>query len=392
MHGEIDAGEAGIATRGWTFGGELKQLSDAELLASTRRVVGRSNLLLASLLAHLAEVDARGIHRTRACSTLCAYCIYELRLSEDAASRRVAASRLVRKFPVLVNVVARGELHLTGLLMLGPHFTPENLGEVLARGRFRTKRELTRLVRELDPLPDVPGRIEPLGPAPAQNPSTHPSWQDVMWALYPVRNLPSGERPCDWAAGGDDVVGTEQPPDHVAGIRGDDFSASIESLTDPRPDESIESPVRTELGKGPQRYLVQFTADDQYAALVERAKALLSHAGRRLDLAEVHSRAMHTFVDGLEKRRFGAPRQRGRNVPAAVRREVFERDGARCTFVDDTGQRCRETHLLEIHHLKPFAQGGQHTAANLTIYCKAHNTLAAEEAFGRAQIQNQKSA
>jgi hypothetical protein len=46
------------------------ELSDAELLTATRRLVGRSNRLLASLLAHLAEVDARGIHRTRVCSSL----------------------------------------------------------------------------------------------------------------------------------------------------------------------------------------------------------------------------------------------------------------------------------------------------------------------------------
>jgi hypothetical protein len=59
------------------------ELSDAELLVATRRLVGRSNQLLAALLAHLAEVEARGIHRTRACSRLYVYCIYELRLSED---------------------------------------------------------------------------------------------------------------------------------------------------------------------------------------------------------------------------------------------------------------------------------------------------------------------
>src|SRR5689334_14212191 len=70
----------------------LERLSDSELLAGTRRLVGRSNQLLAELLAHLGEVEARGIHRTRACSSLYTYCIYELRFSEDEAFRRVAAA------------------------------------------------------------------------------------------------------------------------------------------------------------------------------------------------------------------------------------------------------------------------------------------------------------
>src|SRR6187397_1606939 len=146
----------------------LQELSNTELLASTRRLIGRSNQLLAELLAHLGEVEARGIHRTRACSSLYAYCIYELRFSEDEAFRRVAAARLVRRFPALLEALASGELHLTGLLLLGPHLTEQNLVEVLARAKHRTKREITKLVRSLDPLPAVPARIEPLGPAPAR--------------------------------------------------------------------------------------------------------------------------------------------------------------------------------------------------------------------------------
>src|SRR5688500_16648195 len=59
----------------------LAHVSDDEVLARTRRLVGRSNLLTAELLVHLAEVEERGIHRTRACSSLYAYCIYELRFS-----------------------------------------------------------------------------------------------------------------------------------------------------------------------------------------------------------------------------------------------------------------------------------------------------------------------
>src|SRR6476620_1305253 len=79
--------------------GILAHLSDRELLANTRSLVGKSNQVFAALLAHLAEVDARGLHRTRACSSLYTYCIYELRFSEDGAARRSAAAKLVRRFP-----------------------------------------------------------------------------------------------------------------------------------------------------------------------------------------------------------------------------------------------------------------------------------------------------
>src|SRR6187455_3677952 len=147
-------------------GGEhrLSHLSDDDLLTSTRRLVGASNQLFAQLLLHLAEVETRGIHRTRACASLYTYCIYELRMSEDAAARRSSAARLVKRFPLLLDAIAAGELHLTGLLMLGPHLTLENHVEVLARAKFRTKKELAKLVRELHPLPLVADLMEPLGP------------------------------------------------------------------------------------------------------------------------------------------------------------------------------------------------------------------------------------
>jgi len=73
---------------------------------------------------------------------------------------------------------------------------------------------------------------------------------------------------------------------------------------------------------------------------------------------------------------------RSRHIPAAVRRAVYERDGARCTFVDGRGERCRETRCLELHHRQPFGKQGEHTAANLTLHCRTHNALAAELDFG----------
>lgn len=109
----------------------LAHLSDTEVLANARQLAGTSNKLFAALLVHLAEVETRGIHRTRSCASLYTYCIYELRMSEDEAARRSSAARLVKAFPALFDAINRGELHLTGLLMLGPHLTLENHLEVL---------------------------------------------------------------------------------------------------------------------------------------------------------------------------------------------------------------------------------------------------------------------
>jgi hypothetical protein len=45
-------------------------------------------------------------------------------------------------------------------LLIGPHLTPENQSELLARVRYRTKREIERIIGEFAPAPELPTRIE----------------------------------------------------------------------------------------------------------------------------------------------------------------------------------------------------------------------------------------
>jgi 5-methylcytosine-specific restriction endonuclease McrA len=79
-----------------------------------------------------------------------------------------------------------------------------------------------------------------------------------------------------------------------------------------------------------------------------------------------------------------------RYIPAATRRAVFERDQGRCAYVDERGERCRETSRLQIHHLEAFAKGGRHELSKLSLRCEAHNTLAAEDDFGREYIDRKR--
>ena len=72
-----------------------------------------------------------------------------------------------------------------------------------------------------------------------------------------------------------------------------------------------------------------------------------------------------------------------RYIPAAVRRLVHDRDGARCAYRSADGRRCAKRHDLEFHHKRPFARGGDHSPSNLTLMCRTHNTLLAEQDYGQ---------
>ena len=67
-------------------------------------------------------------------------------------------------------------------------------------------------------------------------------------------------------------------------------------------------------------------------------------------------------------------RASGRAIPAAVRRQVWQRDGGCCSYVDrETGRRCNSRHLIEIDHILPYALGGAADPANLRLLCEAHH-------------------
>ena len=64
----------------------------------------------------------------------------------------------------------------------------------------------------------------------------------------------------------------------------------------------------------------------------------------------------------------------GRAIPAAVRRQVWQRDGGRCSYLDrQTGRRCNSRHMIEIDHILPYALGGGADPGNLRLFCRAHH-------------------
>ena len=68
------------------------------------------------------------------------------------------------------------------------------------------------------------------------------------------------------------------------------------------------------------------------------------------------------------------PRASGRAIPAAVRRQVWQRDGGHCSYVDrETGRRCNSRHIIEIDHILPYALGGGADPGNLRLVCRAHH-------------------
>ena len=69
-----------------------------------------------------------------------------------------------------------------------------------------------------------------------------------------------------------------------------------------------------------------------------------------------------------------------------VRREVWKRDGGRCTWTGPDGRRCDSRWQLELDHIEPPLFGGRSTVENLRLRCRAHNLLYAEQVYGREHM------
>ena len=142
----------------------LGGISDDALLDRLATLVQRQNALTAALLAQIGEVDRRRLHLREACSSMHRYCVERLGLSDGAAYKRIHAARAARRFPVLLEMVERGELHLKGITLLAPHLTETNCHEVLQRARQQPVRAIEKLVAELAPRPDVSPRVRAIDP------------------------------------------------------------------------------------------------------------------------------------------------------------------------------------------------------------------------------------
>ncbi len=93
----------------------LQSLSDDELLRRLTELLQNSRRVEAELIAHIAEVDRRRLY-ARYASSLFVYCAEVLHLSEAEAYLRIEVARASRKYPVLLEMLADGRLHLSGIM------------------------------------------------------------------------------------------------------------------------------------------------------------------------------------------------------------------------------------------------------------------------------------
>ena len=314
-------------------------MHDGRLMEELKTLVGERNRVEAELLMRLAEVDKRRLYLDEATDSMFRYCVERLGLSEGAAAKRLRVARLSLRFPQVLEFLRDGRVHLSGLGLLAAHMTEANCVSLLEEASGKSKREIEGMVATLAPKAPVATTVR-------RRPSPGP------------------------ASGTLDLVTARAP------ARAREAQPGAKAVTK-RPEP---------LGAG--TYKVTFTADAELVGLLEEVQALASHRGERRGgngdwTPELIKEALRGLRDRLRKERFGVGRkarpskskqsQAKRHIPTGIKREVWERDQACCSYQDEEGRRCKSKIHIQFDHILDWSLGGGHTLENVRLLCRPHN-------------------
>jgi hypothetical protein len=335
----------------------LTHLSDHDALTGLVRAITREGEAISDVVAYIDEVDRRRLFAPAGYDSMYAYCVEELGLSEDRASKRIRAARHARDFPQLFEAIADGRLNLSGVLLIASYLTAENADDLISAA----SRKSNALIREVLAQRFPQSELMPLVMAvPAT--TTRLNEQQAVRPVQDGTAAPAGASP-------DELVA--RPGDPRSHVR----------------------PVAQE------RYAAQLMISRQGKELLEYAHALMRHQIPSGDHSALVEEALRGLVEQQEKRTLGAgSRMRSgrrsstsaRHVPVHVRKAVWERDQGRCTFVSESGHACGSRKRLEWDHIVPVARGGQATVENVRLRCRTHNLLEAERVFGAGFMEEKR--
>ena len=372
----------------------ISAVSDQQLLDQTKELARHEHQLQITVLDHLQEIEDRSLHLRRGFGSLFDYAMRELGYSEAAAWRRIKTMRLCARTPGARERLEDGTLTLSAAAQLQHAFERQE--------RSRTQRRRSPGAAALAGSTTPQAGSRPSAAADTQEPEP-----------TPVLDVSARQALVDQAAG----KSTRQVMQLLAGV-----------------DPELAMPAERLRPLGGGRFELKVVIDAECQRGLEQLKGLLSHVDPSMTYGTLVGRLVKDALDRHDPGRPTGPRGNGRRparaertspakseatahadtgrhvtsaakpsappaangtspakppeqparaaisaaksraIPAATKREVWQRDQRCCSYVDpQTKRRCRSRHLLQIDHILPYALGGGAAPDNLRLLCGAHH-------------------
>lgn len=314
---------------------DLNQLADGELLSIVKTKAENERQLTLEVIELLREIQTRRLHLKRGYSSLHEFCVKELKYSDGSAFRRIKAMKLVEEMPEVGDSIQSGSLNLTIASQLQSAF--ERKAKEQAPLTTALKIELVNSVKNQSRR-EAERTIAKVCPEVIQIPE---KIKAVNESQFKVELLIEGNL-----------------------LRKFEKLKALTSHKNKNLVELLEDLVDQEL----KRRDPELKTSKQKSTAASPAKTNMTVAR-----AEETSKCTRST----------------RWISSSVKRFVWTRDRAQCTFVDPlTKRKCESKHKLTLEHIQPFSMGGGSHANNLRLLCANHNMLTAINVFGKTKMDS----
>lgn len=277
------------------------------------------------LLEILNDVENQRVHLQMGYSSLFLYATEGLKLSESQAYNLINVMRKAREIPELKHQIQSGQLSVSKARRIVPILTAENHQEWIQKAKALPKAELEREVVKHSPSAE---KKEIVRIITEQRSRMHLDLDtSLVEKLRRAQNLLRSKRR---------------------------KNLTLEETLGELVDQFLER-------NDPLRSVNNGTGSGQ--GKPSRATSTRAVNGKQLGPGQVTSQA-EPRANALH-----------RPIPKPLRRQVFRRDSGRCQYKGAAGKLCNSEAYLQIHHLEPWGQGGNHTANNLMVMCEQHHRL-----------------
>ncbi len=339
----------------------LAHLSDQDLVLRLKAKVKAERALLVELLRYLEEVERRKLFLARGYSSLFAFCVEELGYSDGEAHSRIQAMRLGKAVPEVKAKLSAGDISLTVAAKAQSCFMRSAKADrpVTRQDKLSILNNLTHIpTREAEKIlaaqfPEAAMPREMIKPIAEEMTRVEFNLNSSQLAkLEKLKGL---------LAHGNYEGRLDRLFETIADIALAKLDKSTLRATE---SAGREKGDRTTGAANRNCTNTEVTLSD--APLLEAPQVKLRQVDRQPAERRLEKRSSFDDVSISKKP--------SRYVSVHVRRQVWARDQGKCQYQDSmTGRRCDSRHALELDHVRPFAQGGGNTSANLRLFCAAHN-------------------